>query len=304
MSVVLHFLNVGPGDCTIVHFPSRTRRDGKTKDERVMMVDIYHNNDHEEYEDVVAYYKKNFKNTDGTIKPIFRFICTHPHQDHICGLAQLLQSSGITISNFWDVDHEWEPESFDGHETHEDDWKAYKKVRTSKSSPKALQYTRESKPSEYWSDDEDRIEILAPSKDLIRKAHYNDDGSKKASIDIDAISYALLIHINSRKVLLAGDGKETPCWEDIYSNCKEKIKNLAILKAGHHGHESAFHEAAVKLMKPEIIVFSNSEGEDYNHGADNEYLKASSNSTILKTCDHGTVVIECPFDSDDPMKVI
>lgn len=71
MSVDFHFLKVGHGDCTIVYWPERTCN-GKTIDERIMMVDIYHDEDEEDFENVIEYYKANFKNADGSIKPIFR----------------------------------------------------------------------------------------------------------------------------------------------------------------------------------------------------------------------------------------
>ncbi len=62
------------------------------------------------------------------------------------------------------------------------------------------------------------------------------------------MSYALSIRVNSRSVILAGDGRATPTWDDIYDNCKNILKTCWVLKAGHHGHETGFHEDAVKLM--------------------------------------------------------
>lgn len=305
MGVTLHFLNSGMGDCTIIHFPARERKDGTKKDERIMMVDIYHSEDHEEYENVIKYYKANFKNSDGTIKPIFRFVCTHPHQDHICGIAKLFNDNKIEIINFWDLEHNWEPENFDGHETHEDDWKMYQQIAKSNSEPKVMKIKREDKPLRYWNDGEDRIQILSPSKSLIEKAHYKEDGTKRdvSDIQIDEMSYALLIRVNGRKIILAGDGRSTPVWDDIYDNCKEDIKNCNILKAGHHGQEASFHEESVKVMNPELIVFSNSKTLDKENGAEKSYKKAAPNSTILKTCDHGTLVVFCPFNSKEPITV-
>ena len=64
MGVGFHFMNVGSGDCTIVHFPERTRIDGKEIAERIMMVDVYHHDNDEEYEDIIDYYKRYFKNNE------------------------------------------------------------------------------------------------------------------------------------------------------------------------------------------------------------------------------------------------
>lgn len=301
MSVKIHFLNVGCGDCTIVHFPERTRKDGKTKSERIMMIDLYHHDDHEEYEHVIDYYKNNFRNSDGSLKPIFRFVCSHPHQDHICGLDKLFKDNEINVYNFWDLDHAFEPENFDGHETHEDDWKTYQNKRGAASGITVIKTYREDTPRDFWNDDEDRITILSPSKEMIKKVHSNkEDGTKRKphEIDVDYISYALLLKINDKKIIFAGDGKED-AWNDIFENCAADIKNCHILKAGHHGHDSAFHESAVKLMNPKHIVFSNSADEDKENGAGSKYTKAVPSATIYKTSIEGSMIAHCPFNNED-----
>lgn len=300
--VKIHFLNVGCGDCTIIHFPERTRADGKVKSERIMMIDLYHHENHNEYEHAIDYYKKNFRNADGSLKPIFRFVCTHPHQDHICGLNQLFKDNEINVYNFWDLDHNFEPENFDGHETHEDDWKTYKEKKCVNNSGITIIKTyREDTPRDFWNNDEDRITILSPSREMIKKVHENkEDGTKRKphEIDIDHISYALLLKINNKKIIFAGDGKEE-AWSDILENCAGYIKDCHILKAGHHGHESAFHERAVKYMNPKYIVFSNSLDEDLANGAEGKYKEAVPNTIIYKTSEHGSMVVHCPFGDEE-----
>jgi len=306
MSIDIHFLNVGYGDCTIVHFPPRTRKNGKKKKERIMMVDIYHHDNHEEYENVINYYKANFRDEDGTVKPIFRFVCTHPHQDHICGLKKLFDDSSIEILNFWDLNHSFEPEDFEGLPTHEDDWGAYETLREDNSPATVIRTKRESTPQIYWNDDEDKITILSPSDKLIKHTHYKEDGTKreKHEVEIDEMSYTLKIRVNDRKIILASDGRATPCWNDIFENCKEEIKDCTILKAGHHGHEAGFHEEAVKHMNPEIIVFSNSKEEDEENGAIDLYRQALPNAWIYKTWQSGTIIVKCPFNIEDEVEVV
>ena len=101
---------------------SRNRGD-KALGERVMIVDLCNRDGEEGYEDVVAYYKAHFRNADGTYKPIFRFVCTHPHHDHIYGLKKLFDDSDIRVYNFWDLEHSFVPADFEGDPQHEDDWK-------------------------------------------------------------------------------------------------------------------------------------------------------------------------------------
>ena len=305
MGVKVHFLNVGSGDCTIIHFPERKRNDGVEKPERIMMIDIYHHDEHEEYENVINYYKENFKNSDGSIKSIFRFVLTHPHQDHICGLDKLFSDNNISVINFWDTNNNFEPTDFDGHETHEDDWNKYQEIRKKESDPKVLTNYREDSPTKYWDDDEDRITILSPTKSLENRAHKKEDGSDrdKDKIEIDEMSYAIKIKINSRSIIIAGDGRESPVWNDIYDDCKNEIENTTILKAGHHGQNASFHEDAVKKMDPQYIVFSNSKNEDKENGAEKDYKKACPNVKILKTHIDGTIVMDIPFDDNAEIEV-
>lgn len=299
MSVNFHFLNAGSGDCTIVHFPVRTRKDGKEKNERIMMVDLNHHNDHGEYENVIDYYKSNFRNPDNTVKPIFRFVSSHPHQDHICGLKELLDDEHIRILNFWDLNHSFEPEDFEHHPTHKEDWAAYKRLGAKDSPATVIRVIREDSPKEFWDDDEDRISVLSPSQSLVHYAHYKEDGSKRDKVEIDEMAYALMIKINQRKIILASDGRVTPFWDDIYEHCKSDLRDCAILKAGHHGHESSFHKEAVKLMNPESIIFSNSQEADQSDGAEDLYKKAVPNATIRKTHEEGTIVASVPFGSTE-----
>lgn len=116
------------------------------------------------------------------------------------------------------------------------------------------------------------------------------------------MSYAFSIRINSRSVILAGDGRATPAWDDIYANCKDVLKTCYVLRAGHHGHECSFHENAVKLMNPLVIVFSNSEEENKANGAEKKYTRACPNALICKTWE-GTVVVKVPFDGKEQIQV-
>jgi competence protein ComEC len=299
MSVKIHFLNVGAGDCTIVHFPERTR-ENRTLSERIMMIDINHDPTNLDYQNVIDYFKSNFKDESGKVKSIFRFICTHPHQDHICGLDSFLEDTEIKIQNFWDLNHDFEPEDFDHYPTHKDDWDAYKKLGGEKSSSTVIRTSREDTPRKYWDSTEDRITILSPCEALSHYAHYKEDGTKreKTKIEIDEMSYAFVITINSRKFLFGGEGRNTPYWENIFINCKDIITDCCLLKASHHGQQTGFHDEAVKLINPELIIFSNSKSEDELYGGEKLYKKAVPNATILKTCEPGNIVVEIPYDKN------
>lgn len=297
MPAEFHFLNVGDGDCTIIKFPSRTFQvSGQKIPSRTMMVDIHHHDEHEDYEDVINYYKNNFPGEE-----LFRFISTHPHKDHLKGIKNLFNDSSFNVVNFWDLEHSFEPpQEGNGWEDYKEDWNEYQRLRklNDNSGLCVRRYWDSQKGISFW--DEDGITILSPSKELHEAAHKNEDGTKKdsANVNVHAMPYVLLIKINDRKILLAGDAEDT-CWQYIVDNHKDAIKNVDILKAAHHGRLSGFHEEAVKIMNPKHIVFSIADETDQEHGADKEYKKAAPNATIHKTGTHGSIIAHCPYDESE-----
>ena len=76
-----------------------------------------------------------------------------------------------------------------------------------------------------------------------------------------------------------------------------------MLKAGHHGHEASFHEDAIQHMNPDIIIFSNSIDQDDENGAEELYEDTCPESTIYKTCDHGTILVRVPFDESESITI-
>jgi len=302
MSIKFHFLNVGDGDCTIVDFPERQWvSTGEKIDSRIMMIDIHHHDDHYEYENIIDYYKQNFG-----YRSIFRFICTHPHKDHLKGIRKLFEDSGISIINFWDLEHEFEPQK-EGTEWEEykEDWEIYCKLRKTKDEERLCvrRYWDHNKNIKYW--DEDRIQILSPSIELYKLAHKKEDGTDRCpeEIEIHTMPYVLLIRINNLKVLLSSDANQR-CWDFILNKYRNDISNIDILKAPHHGSESGFHKEVIKVMKPKHIVFSRSRESDNKYNAEYEYLRICPRAKIYKTFKEGSFILECTFSNPQRINFI
>lgn len=296
MAVKFHFLRVGGGDCTIVDFPARiVRGTGEEKDPRIMMVDIHHHEDHDDFEDVITYYKKNFAE-----RSIFRFVATHPHKDHLKGIKTLFEESGISVINFWDLNHNFKPpQEAPQWDDYKEDWEKYSEIRKLEDHEGLCvrRYSDNEDDIKYWN--EDSIQILSPSDELYTHAHFKEDGTprKPEEVDVNNMSYVLLLNVNNLKILLAGDAEER-CWEYILENHKEKIKNIDILKAAHHGHLSGLHEDALRVMNPKHVIFSNSSELDYESGAYDEYKKIIPSVKIYKTHELGNIIAECDFDGN------
>ena len=125
---VIHFLNVGHGDCTIIEHPSgrltmidinnskslsdkdvaglaaalgvsewEFRRAGSILEGSTMSWEDYYKS---KLVDPHDYYKTNF---DG--RSIFRYVQTHPDMDHMSGLDRFFWQEQVPLWNFWDVAH-------------------------------------------------------------------------------------------------------------------------------------------------------------------------------------------------------
>jgi len=138
---VIHFLNVGEGDCSIIEHNSghisvidvscaKTPLPLKeqllttvTKSER----GGYGNFNQKKYPtNPISYMQKR------GITSVFRFILTHPDMDHMDGIAAFFNTFSPT--NFWDTDNTEEKNFDDGGNGgfQEEDWWFYKSLRDEK----------------------------------------------------------------------------------------------------------------------------------------------------------------------------
>ena len=55
------------------------------------------------------------------------------------------------------------------------------------------------------------------------------------------------------------------CEEYILDNYMDNIKNITVLKAGHHGSKTASSDSYIKNTNPSIALLSYGEGNRYGH---------------------------------------
>jgi beta-lactamase superfamily II metal-dependent hydrolase len=268
----IHFLNVGDGDCIVVEF---------LETGRVAVIDINVSTemDSDSYAELLEEAKDSLEPLDKLIyslsgltdqeifkrtgyhidfshpvpyiqvlnpSSIFRFISTHPHMDHITGLKTLKEEIGIT--NFWIVKNQFTPDQATLSDSETDDWALYKKFRDS--STRELENSYVIQPLEGHSNDhwnEDKITILSPNPALVKLA------IEKKNPNI--MSYVLLIEYGNHKIILGGDAEEDT-WKYIHENYSDKIKNVSILKASHHGRDSGYYQPSVETMSPVFTIVS------------------------------------------------
>lgn len=280
----IHFLNVDEGDCSIIQH----------EDDKVTMIDVCCAHQHAIVEkaftgNVLQPIRGNFRQKDNPenplsylqmlgVKSIFRYIQTHPDMDHMDGLNSI--SRNFKIYNFWDTANTKELEFSKPCKYNEEDWNCYQKLRKSKDNPKALVLYSGQKNRYYASDDkglktDDYLEILSPTKDLIRAANQAKEWNDS--------SYVILYNIQGRKILFCGDAGDST-FEHLLKNYRTKISNIDVLIAPHHGRRAQINDYSfLTVMKPKLTLFGN---------AGNGYLAYEKYRPHLINNDCGNILLE------------
>ena len=299
----IHFLNVGHGDCTIIehlngHLTLVDINNGEELDEKSLdslaeeyhleplawaIAGVLHNRRQlleEKGYDIVLTNPIEYLNKYFSGQNIFRYIQTHPHMDHMRGLAALNQSAHVIV-NLWDTQHSFTPSSLSS--SQQDDWNAYNSLRGGNSPATVLRLSEGAKGFSYNADGNgnspgDGIEILHPPSGS-NTAAANDNNANN-------LSYVLRITHNRIVTILGGDAEE-PVWEYLVDTYGKRLK-CNVLKASHHGRDSGYHNEAVKLMAPQYTIVS--VGKKPGQDASNKYRQYSDN--VWSTRWKGNIVLD------------
>lgn len=255
----IHFLNVGNGDCIIIEHQTG----------RISVIDICKGNssnsniglssesnfNYQEYPTASIEYIKTILGN----KPIFRFILTHPDMDHMDGIEKLFTE--CEVINFWDTQHCKDLSNNNFEKYKKEDWKFYERIRELDSAPKTLKIYK-GYEADYYT--EDGFEIISPNQDLVQELQ------NQKSPNWNEISYVILHKVFGRKILYCGDSEDR-AWEYILSdnNLLEKIKDIDILIAPHHGRKTGGDKLNEYLdeIEPKLALFGNAESSNKNYQA-------------------------------------
>lgn len=317
--IKVHFLNVGHGDCTIVEHASG----------RLTLVDINNGEelDPQSVDELSAAYglseqtraiRKILGGTsDSTMlaekgydieltnpigfltcncpnRPVFRYIQTHPHLDHMRGLVAL-RGAGIEVVNFWDTYWDQPPE-FQS-DTDRDEWHEYRAFAEGRGGATVLRLARGATSVYYNQEPQgvpggDGIEVLAPTDGLVQLA------SEKGNAHLSG--YVLRLNLNGISLVLGGDA-DGEVWESIARYYGSGLK-CHVLKASHHGRDSGYHQEAVKLMNPRYAIVSVGKKPDtdatskYRQYSDYVWSTRWRGNITLTIDDNGNGAINSEYD--------
>lgn len=297
----LHFLNVDPGDCTVIEHNSG----------RISVIDVCDGNiekansnsasvktlgqllaqmDSERSSGGNFNMKSCVTNPidyirDLGISSIFRFILTHPDMDHMDGLDQLAKN--FSILNFWDTGVRKEDPDFSNYSPYlEEDWSRYKKLinsdGTSCSTRLAgdrFQYANKGTDGAGG----DGLYILSPDKALVDAG--NDGG------DVNDASYVILYRSAGGRILIPGDAHDET-WDRVIREHTADVQGCSVLIAPHHGRDSDRSFDFLDTIQPKLTLFGNAPSEHLAYDAWNR-----RDLSYITSNQAGNIILECQNDS-------
>ncbi len=193
-------------------------------------------------------------------------ILSHPHEDHVGGLALLLERYRVT--------RVFEP----GMVGPGPGYAAWLRDLERPGSPVRLSLAA----GDRLAVDEVELHVLWPIRGQV-PTRPPDGGT-----GINNVSVVLLGQVGTRRFLLMGDVEE----EIDPSLIKEGLPHVDLLKVAHHGSKTATTQAFIDATRPTVAVASAGAGNPYGHPARSTLERlAASGARVLRTDDDGTVVV-------------
>lgn len=234
----IHYLDVGQGDSTFIELPN-----GKT-----MLIDAGEKSQGE----VVKSYLDNLE-----IKTVDYLIGTHPHTDHIGGLAYIIES--------FEINNIYMPKATSTSKTYENLLETIKKKNLSVTSAR----------SGVVIIDEDglKVEVLSPIK-----------GSYSG---LNNYSVVLKISYGKNVFLFMGDAEEL-VEKEINGDVSADV-----IKVGHHGSITSSSEEFVARVKPKYAIISVGVNNKYDHPSEDILKRYEAvGAKTYRTDLNGNIVIK------------
>ncbi len=232
----VHFIDVGQGDCSFIELGN-----GQT-----MLIDA---GNPENGNEIVSYIK------DLQYGDIDYVVATHPHDDHIGGMATVLQN--------FEVDEMYMPNTVHTSYTFENLLNVIEKENVDLNVAEAGVNILDSGPID--------IDILSP---------VNEEYS-----DLNNYSAVVRIIYGETSFLFTGDAEII-----VESEILDSEIDVDVLKVGHHGSNSSSSEAFINATSPQVAVISCGQDNMYGH-PDYEVLSVlnENNVKVYRTDEAGTI---------------
>lgn len=239
----IHFIDVGQADSILIE-----------NNEEYVLVDA---GDYADGEKLVAYFKSL------GIQKFKYVIGTHAHEDHIGGMADV-------INNF-SVEHFYMPDVVTTTRSFEDLLDSLKKMKVTFETPKI--------DSNFTMNDT-KFTVLYIGKD---------------TTDLNNTSIVLKVEYKNTSYLLMSDAPNMIEREILDKNIKSDV-----LKVGHHGSQYSTSAVFLKKVDPSLAVISVGKDNSYGHPKNITLQKLNKlNIKTYRTDQNGTIIFSSNGDSID-----
>ncbi len=237
--IKVHFIDVGQGDCEFIELPN-----GQT-----MLIDA--GNSHNGSE-IISYIENIFEYDE-----INFVVATHPHSDHIGGMAEV-------ISHF-NIGAMYMPEKAHTSYTFENLLNAIESNN--------IDLHRAKADTNILTSGLLKIDLLAP---------FNEQYS-----NLNNYSAVVKITYDETVLLFMGDAES-----QVEYKLLDKDIDADVLKVGHHGSDTASTELFISKVSPSVAVISCGSGNQYGHPHDTTLAVLNNyKADIYRTDEVGTIVV-------------
>lgn len=238
--MLVHYIDVGQGDCILIQVNNKN-----------LLIDSGPKSDK----------KKLFNYLNSlNLKKLDYVIATHPHEDHIGNMANVINS--YRINAFYAPKIQSNTKTFEN------------MVDALKSKKLKINIIKRGTDSINLGTDT-RVTIFSPTKNDYE--------------NLNNYSPVMKIEYGKTSFLFTGDA-QNDIEEEILSNNDDISAD--ILKIGHHGSSTSTSDNFLKKVNPSIGVISVGEGNVYNHPNDDILERLKKNKvTIYRTDTNGTIIL-------------